>query len=94
MKTKYIAKYIYSLERKIKKLEQDNVTLKKNLAGKGLMKGVILPESKLRDKIIKYKLANPKATIRAIQKACKVSSPSVVDYHLKRAREFELLQDV
>ena len=36
-----------------------------------------------RDKILAYKAKHPEATVRQIQKACGVSSPSVVDHHLK-----------
>lgn len=37
-----------------------------------------------RDKINAYVKRKPEATVRQIQKACKISSPSVVQYHLER----------
>lgn len=37
---------------------------------------------KTRDRVRRYAKANPDATIRDIQQALKISSPSVVHYHL------------
>lgn len=38
-----------------------------------------------RDRILAYREKHPNATIRQIQSACGVSSPSVVSHHLKQA---------
>lgn len=38
-----------------------------------------------RDKILAYRAAHPGATIREIQRACEISSTSVVQHHLKAA---------
>lgn len=45
-----------------------------------------------RDRIIAYREVNPRATVRQIQEACGVSSPSVVHYHLKRSENNSALQ--
>lgn len=37
-----------------------------------------------RDAIKEYIRFHPAATVREIQEACKISSPSVVHYHLER----------
>lgn len=41
---------------------------------------------KTRDDILAYRDSHPGATVREIQKACGVSSPSVVQHHLERAK--------
>ncbi len=38
-----------------------------------------------RDRILAYRAEHPDATVREIQAACGVSSPSVVQHHLKKA---------
>jgi len=40
--------------------------------------------SDTRQRIKKYRDKHPGATVREIQKACDVSSPSVVHFHLKK----------
>jgi predicted ArsR family transcriptional regulator len=37
-----------------------------------------------RERIAAYVERHPEATVRAIQAACDISSPSVVQYHLER----------
>lgn len=37
-----------------------------------------------RERIATYVKRHPDSTVREIQKACRVSSPSVVQYHLER----------
>ena len=48
----------------------------------------VLKPNKTRSKIWKYWVQNPKATVREIQNKCKISSPSVVHFHLQTLKEF------
>lgn len=73
---------IRHLEERIRKLLAENALLKERLRA-GYREPKINPT---REKIRKYKSANPDATIRAIQKACGVSSPSVVSFHLNQIK--------
>lgn len=41
---------------------------------------------KTRDAILAYRDSHPGATVREIQVACAISSPSVVQHHLTRAK--------
>lgn len=87
MKGKDISKYISSLERKIRRLEEKVKHLNEFLKS-GKRK---LPKNKTREKIIKFIKLYPESTIREIQKKLKISSPSVVDFHLKQIRKYEEL---
>ena len=48
--------------------------------------------SETRQRIRAYRDRNPGASVRKIQKACHVSSPSVVYYHLKKMESDAALQ--
>lgn len=70
------------LEAEVRKLRAENTLLREHLKA-----GYREPKiNATREKIRKYKTANPKSTIRAIQKACKISSPSVAHFHLKKIK--------
>lgn len=43
-----------------------------------------MKENATRDAIIAYRQKNPRATLREIQSACGISSPSVVHHHMKQ----------
>ncbi len=70
------------LEAKVRKLTAENALLKERLRA-GYREPKISPT---REKVRKYKESNPEATLREIQKACKISSVSVVDFHLRKIK--------
>jgi len=86
MKENSLIPDIQYLEAKVRKLLAENKLLKERLRS-GYREPKISPT---REKIRKYKAANPDATIREIQKACKCSSPSVVSFHLNKIKLEEL----
>lgn len=45
-----------------------------------------MKQNATRDAIIAYLHKHPSATLRAIQSACGISSPSVVAFHIKRIK--------
>jgi len=48
---------------------------------------------KTRDRVLKYRERHPTATVRDIQLALGISSPSVVQYHLANASRRATLED-
>lgn len=83
-KAREITSYIRSLEKEIIRLGA-RVNDLQGLIKSGKRE---LPKNKTRERIVKYKALNPHATIREIQQKLKISSPSVVDFHLKKVRQF------
>ena len=80
---------IQYLEAKVRELLAENKLLKERLRA-GYREPKISPT---REKIREYKAANPDATIRKIQKTCKISSPSVVAFHLNKIKLEEFDQN-
>ena len=82
MKESSLIPSLRHLEARIRKLTAENALLRERLST-----GYREPKiSATREKIRKYKSANPNATLRAIQKALKISSASVVDFHLRKIK--------
>ncbi len=87
MKKNSLIPEIKYLESQVRKLKSENSLLKERLRT-----GYREPKfSAAREKVRKYKDANPDATIREIQKACQLSSPSVVAFHLNKIKLGDLI---